>query len=157
MLELSPADLATYSAHQVATLADVDVAAVLREGHRRQEEEAKALAKAEKALARAQAAVAAAKCGLELSAIIIKAAHAEERRQAEAWAELRRDVAGLHREACHGAGAAARWAARDALDNLAHGHKDDYSGTGNAYLLLQAMNMSDADIDAYHAARPISR
>lgn len=67
MANLNPADLQTYTAAQVASLADVDVYAVRDEGFRRQ-------TAAEKKLARALKAVEAAKREMAESAIIITAA-----------------------------------------------------------------------------------
>lgn len=67
-------------------------------------------------------------------------------------------VRALYRKACHGAGAEARWEARDALDAiaLAGGHTDTVHGRPepNAYHLLKAHGL---DLGAYAAACPISR
>lgn len=67
MTNLNPADLQTYTAQQVASLADVDVYAVRDEGFRRQ-------TVAEKKLARALKAVEAAKREMAEAATIITAA-----------------------------------------------------------------------------------
>lgn len=53
-----------------------------------------------------------------------------------------------YREACHGAGAAARWKARDELDRVA---KDGATTTPD---LLRRYNL---DLTAYFASCPISR
>lgn len=68
---LNPADLATYTAAQVASLADVDRWTVKDEGFRRQSKAEKKMAKARKLLAEAQAEMADAE-------LIIRAALAQE-------------------------------------------------------------------------------
>lgn len=70
MTNLSAKDLATYTASQVASLADVDAYAVRDEGFRRQ-------AAAEKKLAKALKAADEARQALTQSGTIIKAALAE--------------------------------------------------------------------------------
>lgn len=64
---LNPADLATYTAEQVASLADVDVYEVRQEGFRRQTAAEKKIARLKKQLAQAQKELAE-------SGIIIEAA-----------------------------------------------------------------------------------
>lgn len=56
--DLNPADLALYSASQVASLADVDAYAVRAEGERRQNEAEKQIASLLKRLAKARAQMA---------------------------------------------------------------------------------------------------
>jgi hypothetical protein len=72
---LNAADLKTYSAEQVASLADVDFYAVRDEGFRRQ-------AATEKKLARLAIQIAAARADLLDAHIIIEAAHREQNREA---------------------------------------------------------------------------
>ena len=67
---LNAADLATYTASQVASLADVDVYAVRAEGERRQNAAEKKIASLMKQLARAQAMMAEGE-------VILNAAHRE--------------------------------------------------------------------------------
>ena len=72
---LNAADLAKYTAAEVASLADVDFYAVRDEGFRRQTAAEKKLAKLQKQLAAAQREMAEA-------AAIIEAAFAEQRKAA---------------------------------------------------------------------------
>lgn len=67
---LNAADLATYTAVQVASLADVDVYAVRAEGERRQNAAEKKIASLMKQLSKAQAMMAEGE-------VILNAAHAE--------------------------------------------------------------------------------
>ena len=57
-------------------------------------------------------------------------------------------VRALYREACHGAGAAPRWAARDAIKAIAYRH---------GYPLWQLLDECGLDAAAYSASCPISR
>lgn len=68
--ELNPADLKTYTAKEVASLADVDAHAVRDEGARRQ-------TIAEKKIARLEKQLAVARQELGGAGIIIQAAHVE--------------------------------------------------------------------------------
>lgn len=72
---LNPADLATYTAKQVASLADVDVYTVRAEGFRRQTAAEKKMARARKMLEQAQREMAE-------SHIIIEAAFRQMEREA---------------------------------------------------------------------------
>lgn len=67
---LNAADLATYTASQVASLADVDVYAVRAEGERRQNAAEKKISSLMKQLAKAQAMMAEGE-------VILNAAHRE--------------------------------------------------------------------------------
>jgi hypothetical protein len=75
MKMLNAADLQTYTAEQVASLADVDVYAVRAEGERRQ-------ASAEKKLARLMKQIEAAKKEMADGETILRAAFAEMKRAA---------------------------------------------------------------------------
>lgn len=75
MTNLSATDLQTYSASQVASLADLDFYAVRNEGFRRQ-------SAAEKKLARLQKQIAAAQREMAEAGEIIEAALAQQRRAA---------------------------------------------------------------------------
>jgi hypothetical protein len=68
MSEINPADLRTYTAHEVASLADLDWQAVRDEGARRQDIAEKRIARLSKQLADAQKEMAEAH-------LIINAAH----------------------------------------------------------------------------------
>jgi|GEM_PF-2390649 hypothetical protein len=72
---LNPADLATYTAKQVASLVDVDVFAVRDEGFRRQTAAEKKIAKLRKQLEAAQREMAEAH-------LIIEAAFRQQAREA---------------------------------------------------------------------------
>lgn len=71
--DLNPADLAKYSAAEVANLADLDMHAVRNEGERRQEAAMKKLASLKRQIVKAEAELAGA-------AIIILAAQKEARK-----------------------------------------------------------------------------
>lgn len=72
---LNPADLAAYTAQQVANLVDVDAYAVRDEGFRRQEAAMKKISRLKKQMAKAQKELAE-------SGRIIEAALAEQKRAA---------------------------------------------------------------------------
>jgi hypothetical protein len=71
--ELNPADLAKYTASEVANLADIDMHAVRDEGHRRHAAAVKKMASLQRQMAKAQADLAAAE-------MIVAAADAEARK-----------------------------------------------------------------------------
>lgn len=75
MTSLNAADLQTYSAREVASLADLDFYAVRNEGERRQTAAEKKIAKLQKQLAKAQAE-------MKEAGMILEAAFAEQRRAA---------------------------------------------------------------------------
>lgn len=68
----------------------------------------------------------------------------------------RETIRGLYRTACHGAGAAERWVARDELDRLAAA--SCFAGNANGVPALTALLESyGLDLGAYRASSPIFR